>query len=202
MDLIPGLKIHPLTIERWDDFKNLFHPNGACGGCWCMYWKLSRKEFMTNRGEGNQSAQKSIVDAGRIPGLLAYMDENPVGWIAIEPRDNYSGLERSRILKPVDDLKVWSITCFFVEKKLRFQGISTALVKAAVIYAAEKGAAIVEGYPTDVMNKKMPAPFVYTGLASSFLQAGFMEVIRRSPKRPIMRFTCDKRIIGDLQQDA
>jgi GNAT superfamily N-acetyltransferase len=184
----PGLEIIQLTKERWGDFESLFSPNGACGGCWCMYWKLSRKEFLANRGEGNHLLQYSIVDAGVIPGLMAYVEGNPVGWIAVEPRENYSGLGRSRILKPVDNHKVWSITCFYVNRKFRYQGISTALIRAAVNFASDNGANIVEGYPTETMNEKMPAPFVYTGLASSFFQAGFIEVIRRSPKRPIMRY--------------
>lgn len=183
-----GLEIFQLTKQRWDDFDGLFHPNGACGGCWCMYWKLSRKEFLANRGEGNHLIQKSIVEAGIIPGLLAYVGGKPVGWIAVEPRENYDGLGRSRILKAVDDHKVWSITCFYVNRKFRNQGISTALIKAAVNFASDNGANIVEGYPTEAVDEKMPAPFVYTGLASSFLQAGFIEVIRRSPKRPIMRY--------------
>jgi len=153
-----------------------------------MFWKLTRKDFLTNRGEGNRLAQKRIVEAGDPPGLIAYVEGHPVGWIAIEPREKYSSLERSRILKPVDANNVYSITCFYVEKKYRLKGISTDLINAAVHYTADKGAGIVEGYPTEVQNEKMPAPFVYTGLASSFIQAGFTEVIRRSPKRPIMRY--------------
>lgn len=144
---------------------------------------------MIHRGDGNQSIQKSIVEAGTIPGLLAFLDGIPVGWIAMEPRENYPGLTRSRILKPVDESKVWSITCFYVHKKFRDRGVSTSLISAAVKFAVEHGASIVEGYPTDTQNDRMPAPFVYTGLASSFRQAGFEEVIRRSPKRPIMRYT-------------
>jgi GNAT superfamily N-acetyltransferase len=128
------------------------------------------------------------LEAGKTPGLLAYIEGIPVGWIAIEPRGNYSGLERSRILKPVNDAEVWSISCFYVDRKFRFKGISTALISVAVHFAADKGATIVEGYPTEAVDEKMPAPFVYTGLASGFIQAGFKEVARRSAKRPIMRY--------------
>jgi GNAT superfamily N-acetyltransferase len=124
----------------------------------------SRKDFQTNRDEGNQLFQKAIVEAGKTPGLLAYIEGIPVGWIAIEPRGNYSGLERSRILKPVNDAEVWSISCFYVDRKFRFKGISTALISVAVHFAADKGATIVEGYPTEAVDEKMPAPFVYTGL--------------------------------------
>jgi len=183
-----GLEFHPLTFDRWNDFESFFGQHGACGGCWCTFWKLSRKDFLDLRGEGNRLYQKAIVESGKQPGLLAYCEGNPVGWIAIEPRENYCGLARSRILKPVDDHKVWSITCFYVDRKYRFKGISTALISAAVKFAEINGARIVEGYPTDVMDKKMPAPFVYTGLASSFIESGFQEITRRSPKRPIMRY--------------
>jgi GNAT superfamily N-acetyltransferase len=188
MEQSPVIEIHPLTHERWQDFENLFGPRGACGGCWCMFWKLPRKDFLINRGEGNRSLQKAIVDMDEIPGILAIVDGIPVGWCAVEPRENYPGLGRSRILKSVDDAKVWSISCFYVDRKYRFMGISTELLAAAVRYAAEHGANIVEGYPTDTQDAKMPAPFVYTGLASGFIKAGFVEVARRSTKRPIMRY--------------
>jgi GNAT superfamily N-acetyltransferase len=188
MNANPDIEIHPLTRERWEDFEKLFGPHGVCGGCWCMFWKMPRKDFLTNRGEGNRLLQKAIVDAGEKPGLLAYIGGNPVGWCAIEPRGNYSGLERSRIFKPIDDLDVWSVSCFYVDRKFRFQGISTALLSAAVGYAGQMGARIVEGYPTEAQEEKMPAPFVYTGLASGFIQAGFKEAARRSAKRPMMRY--------------
>ena len=187
MDEITGVSIHPLTPELWQDFEKLFGPRGACGGCWCMFWKLDRKDFLLNRGEGNRQLQKTIVEAGDTPGLLAYVDDRPVGWCAIEPRERYPGLGRSRILKPVDETKVWSVSCFYVERKYRSRGLSIALLKSAVQFAATRGAQVVEGYPTEVVDKTMPAPFVYTGLASAFLQVGFTEVARRSAKRPIMR---------------
>jgi GNAT superfamily N-acetyltransferase len=182
------LEIHPLVPDCWEDFEKLFGSHGACGGCWCMYWKLARKEFIANQGEGNRLLQKKIIESGIIPGLLAYYDGAPVGWMAIEPRENYPVLARSRILKPVDEKKVTSITCFLVDKKFRNTGISTALVKAAVNFSKQQDVSILEGYPTDTQNQRLPAPFVYTGLASSFLNAGFMEEKRRSPKRPIMRY--------------
>lgn len=182
------IKIYPLTADRWSDFESLFGPRGACGGCWCMYWKLYDNDFRSNRGDGNQNLQKAIVAAGISPGLIAYFNEIPVGWIAIEPRSNYLRLERSRILKPVDDEDVWSISCFYVDRKYRLKGITNSLITESVKFAAEKGAKIVEGYPTDTLSEKLPAPFVYTGLASGFFKAGFKEVARRSAKRPIMRF--------------
>jgi GNAT superfamily N-acetyltransferase len=119
---------------------------------------------------------------------LAYVKEQPVGWCAIAPRESYPVLERSRILKPVDEAPVWSVVCFFVSKGFRGKGITTALLRAAVDSAKQWGARVIEGYPIEPKNPRMPAVFAWTGLASAFRQAGFVEVLRRSETRPIMRY--------------
>jgi GNAT superfamily N-acetyltransferase len=182
-------EFQPLTPERWPDFEKLFGPRGACAGCWCMFWKLPRKEFNAGQYEGNRLAQKEIVTAGRTPGLLAYAGGLPAGWCAVEPRQQYPGLARSRILAPLDETPVWSVTCFFVERAYRRQELTVALLRAAVEYVASRGGRIVEGYPTEPRDGAPSAPaFVYTGLASAFRKAGFTEAGRRSATRPIMRF--------------
>ena len=181
------LSFHPLTQKLWRDFELLFGKNGACGGCWCMYWKLRGKEFSDNTGNTTRQMQKAVVDSKIVPGLLAYSDGYPVGWIAVEPRSAYPKLAHSRTLKPVDDQEVWSITCFFVEKKNRRKGITVELLKAAVDYVKIQGGQIVEGYPVDATQNQADA-FVYTGTASAFKQAGFKEVARNSPIRPIFRY--------------
>ena len=130
---------------------------------------------------------KSIVDSGIATGLLAYLHGEVVGWIAVEPRESYPKLAHSRVLKPVDDQSVWSVTCFFVAKQFRRKGITVELLKAAVEHVRKQGGKLVEGYPVET-EKDMPAPFIYTGTASTFQQAGFKEVARRSPTRPIFRF--------------
>jgi GNAT superfamily N-acetyltransferase len=179
----------PLTPERWDDFEQLFGPRGACGGCWCMYWKLPRKDFKTGQGEQNHHAQKEIVASGGVPGLLAYVGETPAGWVAIEPRQNYPVLGRSRILKPLDDNPVWSVTCFFVTRNFRNLGLTVRLLKAAIAHAERHGGRIVEGYPVAPQeDSRLPPVFVYTGIASAFIKAGFKEAGRRSETRPIMRY--------------
>lgn len=181
------LTFRPLTSKLWTDFEHLFGPRGACGGCWCMFWKLRGIAFDENTGEPTRQMQKSIVDSGIVPGLLAYTGNSPVGWIAVELRQAYPKLAHSRILKPVDDAEVWSVTCFFVEKRGRRQGVTVELLKAAMDFVREQGGKIVEGYPVDA-KKDMPAPFVYTGTAAAFQKAGFVEVARRSETRPIMRY--------------
>jgi len=185
---IDDLSIHSLSSDRWADFELLFGSRGACGGCWCMYWKLPLKVFEENQGSGNRSMQKAIVEQGSPPGVIAYVDGIPAGWCAIEPRENYSRFEKARTLKPIDDLPVWSITCFFIKKEYRNLGLSKALLRGAVEYALKSGANVIEGYPHDLGASKLPDPFVYTGLVSSFKSIGFVEVARRSEKRPIMRY--------------
>ncbi len=180
------IKFKKLTTESWNDFQKLFGSNGACGGCWCMWWKLARKDFEANKGDGNKILQKKTVNSGNVPGIMAYVDDEPVGWCAIEPRSAYPKLGSSRILKPVDDKPVWSIVCFFVARKFRKQGLSVKLLKEAVKYASKNGAVIVEGYPVETEDIK-PDAFIYHGIASAFLKAGFKEVARRSETRPIMR---------------
>jgi len=181
------LSFHPLTQKLWRDFEMLFGKHGACGGCWCMHWKLRGKEFAESAGDTARQMQKSIVDSKIVPGLLAYSEGYPIGWIAVEPRSAYPKLAHSRTLKPVDDQEVWSITCFFMEKKHRRMGITVELLKAAVEYVQAQGGTIVEGYPVDA-KQDSPAPFVFTGTASAFKHAGFEEVARNSPTRPIFRY--------------
>jgi GNAT superfamily N-acetyltransferase len=186
------LTFHPLTPDRWDDFERLFGERGACGGCWCMWWRLKRSEFEKKKGAGNKRAMKAIVRKGAVPGILAYVGKEPVGWCAIAPRDDYGTLERSRILRPVDDQPVWSVVCFFVERGHRGSGVSVELLRAAVAHAKRHGARIVEGYPVEPTKDRMPDAFAWFGLASAFERAGFKEVARRSPTRPIMRILVKK----------
>jgi GNAT superfamily N-acetyltransferase len=183
---VKRLTFLPLTLDRWTDLETLFGANGACGGCWCMAWRLPRAQWQQQKGEKNRRALKRIVSLGRAPGLLAYSSGAPVGWCCIGPREDFPALARSRVLAPVDDEPVWSIVCFFIARPFRGQGVSVELLKAAAEYAREQGARIVEGYPLEP-GRILPAPFVWTGLASAFRKAGFREVLRRSPKRPIMR---------------
>jgi GNAT superfamily N-acetyltransferase len=181
------LRILPLTPDRWPDLERLFGARGACGGCWCMAWRRTRAEFVRGKGEGNRRAFRAVVRSGAEPGVLAFLDGEPVGWCAVAPRDVYPALARSRVLAPVDDRPVWSISCLFVTKDQRRSGVSVALIRAAAAHAASHGASVVEAYPVEPYSPSMPAPFAWTGLPSAFLAAGFTEVARRSRTRPIMR---------------
>jgi GNAT superfamily N-acetyltransferase len=180
------LAIRPLTMSRWKHLEALFGERGACGGCWCMFWRLPRAEFQRQKGKGNRQAFKTLVRKGDPPGLIAYDGRVPVGWCAVAPRASYPALARSRILQPVDGEPVWSVSCLFVARPYRRRGVSVRLLEAAADYARRRGGRIVEGYPVEPPGAA-PDAFVWTGLASAFRQAGFREVARRSPTRPIMR---------------
>ncbi len=188
-----NLKFQAVTPSRWVDLEELFGERGACGGCWCMFWRLPRKQFDAGKGARNKQALKRIVNAGREPGIIAYNGTEPIGWCAVAPRSEYVALERSRILLPVDDTPVWSVSCFFIKKPYRRQGISSRLLSAAVDFAAAQGAMIVEGYPSDPSRDSMADPFLWQGVSSAFKAAGFVEVVRRSKSRPIMRVDPKKR---------
>jgi len=179
---------YPLTADRWPDFEQLFGPRGAVGGCWCMWWRQSSSDHDRNKGEANRLAFKTLVELGEVPGILAYRNGVPIGWCSFAPRDRYPRLSRSRTLKPIDDTPVWSIGCFFIPRQYQAQGLSAALLQAAVDYIASQGGRVVEGYPIEPKQIAMPAVFAWTGFASTYKAAGFVECARRSETRPIMRY--------------
>ena len=184
---MPDLKFVPATPARWADIEALFGERGACGGCWCMVWRLPRKEWVAGKGAGNRRALRKIVASGGKPGIIGYAGKEPVAWCSVAPRDEFVALERSRVLRPVDATEVWSVSCMFVKRPFRRKGVSVRMLRAAVEFAATRGAKAVEGYPVEPSMEKMPDPFVWTGLPSAFRAAGFREVLRRSRLRPIMR---------------
>ncbi len=153
-----------------------------------MWWRLKRSKYERQKGEGNRKAMKAIVESGEIPGILAYIKGEPIAWCSVAPRESYPVLDRSRILKRVDDQPVWSVVCFFVEKSHRNKGLTIQLLKAAIDYVKEQGGQILEGYPVEPKKDRMPAAFAWTGFASAFKKLGFVECTRRSETRPIMRF--------------
>lgn len=177
-----------LTTATWTDFEKLFGVRGACGGCWCMAWRIQKSDFDKNKGAGNKKAMKGLVKQGKVIGILAYEGKEPIGWCSVAPREEFIRLEKSRVLQPIDDKPVWSVSCLFIAKSYRKKGISSQLLEAAVKFAEKKGAKIVEGYPTYPYGDNTPAAFAWTGIPSAFEKAGFEEAGRRSKARPIMRY--------------
>jgi GNAT superfamily N-acetyltransferase len=187
----PKLRFEPLSKKNWDDFVTLFGEKGASGGCWCMWWRLKRYEFDKNKGKRNKEAMRNIVNSGEILGLLAYLDGKPIGWCSVAPREKFSSLERSRVLKRIDDKPVWSIVCFFIDKRYRNKGVSVKLLSACIKYVKEKGGRVLEGYPVEPKKGRMPDVFAWTGFSNAFKDAGFTESARHSEARPIMRYYID-----------
>jgi RimJ/RimL family protein N-acetyltransferase len=176
-----NLNFHPLTPQRWDDFVTLFGPNGAYGGCWCMFWRETRQEFSLNcrnQGADNREALHTLVNSGVVPGILGYRQDTPLVWCSVAPREDYVSLERSRNLKRLDAQPVWSIVCFYIAKSARNSGLMTVAIRAAVAYAGQNGARIVEAYPNDVHSRRSPGD-LYMGNLSAFLKAGFSEMETR-----------------------
>lgn len=182
-----AIRVLPATADRWEDLEQLFGPKGACAGCWCMWWRLRRAEWTQGKGQGNRRALRALVRSCEPTGLIAYAGTDPIGWIAVAPREAYPGLERSRTLKPVDERPVWSVTCFFTSREYRRRGVTVKLLEAAVKHARAEGAECLEGYPVEPRKDSVPDVFVFTGLVGAFRKAGFVEVARRSETRPIMR---------------
>ena len=183
-----NLKCFPVNKSRWKDFEELFGDRGACGGCWCMAWRLRAKEFEKQKGSANKRAMKKIVDNNELPGILGYINNKPVGWCSVAPRDKFIRLEKSRVLAKIDDKPVWSITCFFIAKSYRKQGLSGELLKGVIEFCGKKNVKVLEAYPAEPYSENIPAAFAWTGIPSAFEKVGFKVVERRSPKRPIMRY--------------
>lgn len=150
-----------------------------------MYYRKSGQSGI-GRGEQNKRALKSLVDGGYVPGLIGYEDGSPVGWISLSPREDYAKLRRSPVMKPVDDRPVWSIVCFFVDRRARGRGVSEALLEAATDYARSQGVTLLEAYPVDKKERSDP-DFMFFGAKSMYDKAGFEEVARRKETRPVVR---------------
>ena len=179
--------IRPLTAGLWSDLETLFGPRGACAGCWCMYWRRPARDYLAGKGAGNRRALRRLVLGQKAHGLIAYAGDTPVGWLSLGPRDSFPRLAGSRVLSPVDDRPVWAVTCLFILRGHRRRGLSVRLLDAAAAYAARRGARLVEGYPLASDGRRLPDAFAWTGIENAFAAAGFAEVARRSPTRPIMR---------------
>ncbi len=182
------LEVRPLTPETWDDLAELFSRPGASipRSCWCMFYRRSGAGPDGARSAANRDALRAIVDSGSVPGLLGYEDGSPVGWISLSPREEYEKLRRSPVMKPVDERLVWSIVCFFVDKRARGRGITAGLLDAAIRYADEQGATVLEAYPVD-KPERSGDDSMFFGAKSLYDRAGFDEVARRKPTRPVVR---------------
>lgn len=178
------IDVRPLTPELWPALEDLLGESGPVSRCWCMYWRIGAR-YRQLPADQNREAFRDIVQQGPSPGLLAFTDDTAIGWCQITPRKAAPALERIWRLKPVDDLPVWAITCLFVRKGHRKQGVTSVLIAEALALARDAGAPAVEAYPVDAA---LSPSATGTGYASTFERAGFTVVARRTPSRPIMRY--------------
>jgi ribosomal protein S18 acetylase RimI-like enzyme len=193
MTTTPKLKVLPLTPARWPDLEALFAAKGCSMArhCWCMAYRRSGAAERpvpdgATQARRNRADLKALVDRGPPPGLIAYQGKVPVGWVTLGPRDDFARLAKSPVMKPVDELPVWSIVCFVVPPEHRGQGVARALLDASVAYAKKHGATLVEAYPVDKPVRSNDT-FMWFGAKSMYDQAGFTEVARRKPQRPVVR---------------
>lgn len=195
----PRIVVHPATPDRWPDLESVFGPRGASAGCWCMFFRKPRAAWereCRENGRGNRRDLKALVGEGREPGLLAYVDGEPAGWVALAPRREYPRLDRSPIAKAAEapGEGTWSITCFYVARRYRRQGVAEALLEAAIEHARRRGAKVLEAYPVDPgPTGRADTAAAYHGVTPMFEAAGFREVGRAYPTRPLMRRRLPKR---------
>jgi GNAT superfamily N-acetyltransferase len=205
------IEVRPVTKDRWDDLRALFGDRGAYAGCWCMWFRVPNRAWKQNGSAGNRAAMRAIVDEDRVPGLLAYRDGNPVGWVSVAPRREYERIAgdeeaaaREESAEP-SSAPVWSVVCFYIDRHHRGSGVASALLSAAIDHARVRGARVLEAYPVEPEGRTENAS-AFTGLRSMFERHGFVETGRferwraaptasgpdarapgRPPGRPVMR---------------
>lgn len=193
-EFLSKLTFEPLSKDNWNKFTQLFGDKGACGNCWCMFFRLNKSDFEEGKSnDGNKNAMKQLVEDNQPTGLLGFYEEIPIAWCAFAPRDNFPKLQKSRVHKPIDKKQVWSVPCTFIAKDFRRQGVSVELLKGLVKYAKTQGIKIIEAYPTIPTQEKLPDAFAWIGLYKSFEQAGFEIADRTSKNRPMVRYYTDKK---------
>ncbi|MBS1599147.1 MAG: GNAT family N-acetyltransferase [Bacteroidetes bacterium] len=183
------IRMEPLQKRNWNMFEDLMGEKGGCGGCWCMLFRLSYKEFQSNKPHGNKLLMQKIVFASKPTGLMAIYNDKAIGWIAFAPREDYIKIEKARTLKRIDDKPVWSITCFFIRKEFRRMGISKIMIKSLLDYAKKKNIKTLEAYPAIPYDDKVPPPFLWVGVLSAFLQNGFKIVQQNGKSKAIVRIS-------------
>jgi ribosomal protein S18 acetylase RimI-like enzyme len=186
------LTVLPLTPARWPDLETLFNAKGCseARGCWCMCYRRSGSRGPLPAGatqaQASRSELKALVDSGRPPGLIGYQGKVPVGWVSLGPREDFAKLKRSPAMKAVDDQPVWSLVCFVVPLQYRGQGVASALLNGAMAYAKKHGVKLLEAYPVDKPGRAND-DLMWFGAKSMYDAAGFQEVARRKPQRPVVR---------------
>ena len=174
------LDVRALERSDWPAIERLFGGKGACGGCWCMYWRLPRggELWQRSKGEPNKRAFRRLDEAGRVQGALAFSGGEPVGWCCVGPRADFPRTERIKALRAEWDEHTWSVNCFYIPTAWRGRGVASRLLAVAIELARAGGARTLEGYPVRAMNRgkaKIAAAFAWTGVPGMFERCGFVK---------------------------
>jgi ribosomal protein S18 acetylase RimI-like enzyme len=196
----PELDVHPLTPQRWNDLVALFNGRGGSQvrSCWCMFYRRSGRTEVPaglTYAQHNERSLKALVDGGRVTGLIGYRDGRPIAWVSLGPRSDYAKLARSPVMKAVDDKPVWSIVCFYTALAARGERVAEAMLAHAADYARANGATLLEAYPVDKPARGRDDG-MWFGAKRMYDRAGYREVARRKPERPIVRKTLKPRSAG------
>ncbi len=188
------IETRDLKPELWPEVVDLFGKNGACAGCWCMWWRLERGEGLHPRtGAQRKRRFQTLVEDGDQRGVLAFVDGQAVGWCSYGPRRDFIRLDRSRLFQVDDAERVWSVPCFFVRAGWRGRGVSRAMLEHAVNAMKRQGVEIVEAYPVRLKNgARVPNAGAYTGTPSFFRSMGFVTLGARDGARQRMRLDLNR----------
>jgi GNAT superfamily N-acetyltransferase len=197
---LSAIDVRPVAPARWNDIVDLFERKGPHGGtpqtdgCWCQFWHLRGNAYWDGHGAENRKRFETEIRSGAEPGLLAYVDDVPVGWCRLGPRESYERLEHSRKLARADDADAWSIVCFYVHPSAKRSGVASTLLDAAIARATAQGAPVLEGYPVQEGHMNIDA---YTGYLPMFVEVGF-EVTRDAGRRTLVRRRLEPRAGGSF----
>ena len=188
-DFLGQLKFELLTKNNWDKFVELFGPNGACANCWCMYYRLLSPDYKASLKNGlNKDAMQKLVWESKPTGILAMYNNKAVAWCAFSPREDFVRIEKSKVLKHIDNRPVWSIPCFFIHKEFRKNGVSGAVLNAVIGYARNHKIGIIEAYPVVASEAKVTDTSAWPGFLNTYTRAGFVIAGEKSKNKPIVRF--------------
>ncbi len=177
------VRIVPLTPATWSALEALFREGGDPRWCWCQFWRLRAKDFSALKVPQLREGLRDQAWSHEPPGLVALEGERALGWVSLAPRERFERLGRSKVIPRVDDAPVWSIVCFAVSETARGQGVGRALLDAAVDYATERGATMIESYPADLApGDRMPSEAAFGGTRAMFEAAGFTVVSETDAK--------------------
>ncbi len=184
-ELPADLTFRPVEVSTWADFERLFESRGGPSYCWCMPYRATAEENRRLDRTTRKEGMRARVTAGVPVGILAYAGGEPVGWCSIAPRPTFPRPKTSAVpgAANADDPSVWSLTCFYVPRRLRGFGLAPRLLRAALDYAREQGAAAVEAYPVDPDSPS----YRFGGLRPMFQAAGARELGPLGRRRHVVR---------------